>query len=155
MSPKKRAHLLCSVMTRQASPPALSVLSTVSMGRYSHASSFGWISDADMDLAKNSLAKLGILHLSDQALFTLSDGELQKVMLAKALTQKSKFIILDEPTSYLDYVAKDEVLKTMAEIASVEHTGILFSSHDLELIERYAHRILEVQDGSICEITKK
>ena len=82
----------------------------------------------------------------------LSDGEMQKAMVARVLAQKSPLLIMDEPSAFLDYVAKEELFEMLKTLCRDEGIGILFSSHDLELIKKYADRRLQIEDGRLSEL---
>jgi iron complex transport system ATP-binding protein len=91
-------------------------------------------------------------HLADHSLMHLSDGEMQKVMMARALAQNTSLIIADEPTAFLDYQAKKDMMKLMAQLAHQQGKLILFSSHDLELTKEFADIRFELANGKLKEI---
>lgn len=95
---------------------------------------------------------LQLQGLADRTLNKLSDGELQKGMIARALAQDPSFLLLDEPTTYLDYVAKEELMKTLQIVCKSKDVGILFTSHDLEIIRTYAHNRFELANGNVNSI---
>jgi iron complex transport system ATP-binding protein len=90
--------------------------------------------------------------LAQQPLDQLSDGELQKAMIARALAQKPSFLLLDEPTTFLDYVAKEELMETLRRLSENNGPGILFTSHDLDIIRKHAQHKLELKNGSVSAI---
>jgi ABC-type cobalamin/Fe3+-siderophores transport system ATPase subunit len=95
---------------------------------------------------------MGLRVLAQQPLDQLSDGELQKAMIGRALAQKPSFLLLDEPTTFLDYVAKEELMETLRRLSENMGPGILFTSHDLDIIGKYAQHKLEVKNESISAI---
>jgi iron complex transport system ATP-binding protein len=95
---------------------------------------------------------LGIDHLANHSLDKLSDGELQKAMIARALAQEPCFLLLDEPTTFLDYVAKEELMQTLKVLCTNQGIGIVFTSHDIDIMDRYAERRLELRQGKIHEL---
>ena len=84
---------------------------------------------------------VGITALAQHDIATLSDGERQKVMMAKALAQQTPVIILDEPTAFLDYPSKQEVMALLQMLAHEQGKAVLLSTHDVELAEQYADQI--------------
>ncbi|MEG1586258.1 MAG: ABC transporter ATP-binding protein, partial [Bacteroidales bacterium] len=86
----------------------------------------------DYALIDKALADTGILDKKDQYIAELSDGERQKAMIAKALTQESPIIILDEPTSFLDIISRIEIMNLLRDLAHKQNKAILLSTHDLE-----------------------
>ena len=84
---------------------------------------------------------------------TLSDGERQKVMIAKALAQGTPIILLDEPTAFLDFPSKAETFQLLRSMAHEKDKLIVLSTHDLELAVRFADCLLEVEEGSLHTVT--
>ena len=96
---------------------------------------------------------LGIEPLRHRMIQTLSDGERQKVMIAKALAQGTPIILLDEPTAFLDFPSKAETFQLLRSMAHEKDKLIVLSTHDLELAVRFADCLLEVQEGSLHIVT--
>ena len=136
-SPKERAKLLGIVLTERPDDMFLKVFDVVAAGRYPYTGMFGKLSDNDENEIKVSLELVGVNHLIDRVFNTLSDGEKQKVMIAKAIAQNTPIIMLDEPTAFLDYPSKIELFSLLKKLAKEQKKAILFSSHDLELLLRY------------------
>lgn len=136
-SPKERAKLLGIVLTERPDDMFLKVFDVVAAGRYPYTGMFGKLSETDVDEIKVSLELVGVNHLIDRVFNTLSDGEKQKVMIAKAIAQNTPVIMLDEPTAFLDYPSKIELFSLLRKLAKEQGKAILFSSHDLELLLRY------------------
>ena len=90
---------------------------------------------------------IGIEQLIDRDFVSLSDGEKQKVMIAKALVQDTPIIYMDEPTAFLDYPSKVELMLLIDRLAKEEHKTILYSSHDLELLMKHASTMWVVAKG--------
>lgn len=84
---------------------------------------------------------------------TLSDGERQKVMIAKALAQETSIILLDEPTAFLDFPSKAETFQSLQRMAHERDKLILLSTHDLELAVRFADSLLEVKKGALQAVS--
>ena len=96
---------------------------------------------------------VGIDSLATRRMGQLSDGERQKVMIAKALAQHTPVIVLDEPTAFLDYPSKVAVMKTLARLAHNEGKTILMSTHDLELAAQLGDELMEIENKHIRKIT--
>jgi len=140
-SPKERAKLLGIVLTERPDDMFLKVFDVVAAGRYPYTGMFGKLSEKDENEIKVSLELVGIKHLIDRVFNTLSDGEKQKVMIAKAIAQNTPVIMLDEPTAFLDYPSKIELFSLLKKLAKEQKKAILFSSHDLELLFRYTDNL--------------
>jgi iron complex transport system ATP-binding protein len=93
------------------------------------------------------------LELAERSLVQLSDGEMQKVMMARALAQNTPIIVADEPTSFLDYQAKRDMMQTLQKLAFEENKLVLFSSHDLELVKEFADLRFVLANGTLKKLT--
>ena len=140
-SPKERARLLGIVLTERPDDMFLKVFDVVAAGRYPYTGMFGKLNEDDEKEIKVSLELVGVNHLADRVFNTLSDGEKQKVMIAKAIAQNTPIIMLDEPTAFLDYPSKIELFSLLKKLAKEQKKAILFSSHDLELLLRYTDNL--------------
>jgi iron complex transport system ATP-binding protein len=119
----------------------MKVYDVVAAGRYPYTGMFGKLSENDENEIKVSLELVGVNNLINRVFNTLSDGEKQKVMIAKAIAQNTPVIMLDEPTAFLDYPSKIELFSLLKKLAKEQHKAILFSSHDLELLLRYTDNL--------------
>lgn len=140
-TPKERAKMLGIVLTERPDDMFLKVFDVITAGRYPYTGMFGKLSEKDENEIKSSLELVGINHLKDRTFNTLSDGEKQKVMIAKAIAQNTPVIMLDEPTAFLDYPSKIELYSLLTKLAKEQQKAILFSSHDLELLLRYSDNL--------------
>jgi len=140
-SPKERAKLLGIVLTERPDDMFLKVFDVVAAGRYPYTGMFGKLNENDEKEIKASLELVGVNHLANRVFNTLSDGEKQKVMIAKAIAQNTPVIMLDEPTAFLDYPSKIELFSLLKQLAKEQKKAILFSSHDLELLLRYTDNL--------------
>lgn len=137
---------ICSIVFTQRPPvQGLSVLAVLELGRFPHHKKEK-NAEKDQAIIAHFSASMQIEHLLHRAIETLSDGEMQKVMIARAFIQETPIILLDEPTAFLDYIAKEEVIALLKENAIKEDKIVLFSSHDIALIEKFdfAQLILNV-----------
>ena len=140
-SPRERAKLLGIVLTERPDDMFLKVFDVVAAGRYPYTGMFGKLNQNDEKEIKASLELVGVNNLIDRVFNTLSDGEKQKVMIAKAIAQNTPIIMLDEPTAFLDYPSKIELFSLLKRLAKAQKKAILFSSHDLELLLRYTDNL--------------
>jgi iron complex transport system ATP-binding protein len=106
-------------------------------------------SDEDIDIAQKAMERMGLERFALRYTDSLSGGELQKVVLARALAQQPKIMLLDEPTSNLDLYNQHEVLRVVSQIAKTDGISVIVIIHDLNLALRYCDRFLLVRDGYV------
>lgn len=133
LSKQKIAQSISLVLTQKPTIGQFSVWELVALGRFPHTNWSGELKENDKKIIKNALESLEIAHLTTKKIAQLSDGQIQKVMIARALAQDTKIIILDEPTTHLDLVSKHEIIFLLRKIAKEQNKAILFSTHELEL----------------------
>lgn len=138
---KDIAKLLSIVLTEKLDVGRLSVYHIVSLGRHPHTSWLGKLSKKDTDKINWSLDQVGMLSFSDRYIDELSDGERQRVMIAKALAQDTALIMLDEPTAHLDLPNRVEVMRLLRKLAKETNKAILISTHELDLALQAADTI--------------
>ena len=119
----------------------MSVRELVSLGRSPYTGFWGGYSAEDLHIVDEAIRMVGIERLADRMMHTLSDGERQKVMIAKALAQETPVIYLDEPTAFLDFPSKVEVMQLLRRLAVEMQKTIFLSTHDLELALQIADTI--------------
>ncbi|OZV68125.1 ABC transporter ATP-binding protein [Winogradskyella aurantia] len=127
------AQQLSIVLTEQITSKNLSVQELVALGRYPYTNWIGNFTDADYRIVNKALESVNIKDLKDRKCYELSDGQLQKVMIARALAQDTDIIILDEPTTHLDMYHKAYILKLLQRLTKETNKTILFSSHEIDL----------------------
>ncbi len=120
----------------------------VLMGRAPHLGPLGFDTPADVARAREAMARVGIEHLASRSVLELSGGERQLVLVARALAQEPRVLLLDEPTAHLDLRHRLEVLARVREFAT-EGRGALVVSHDLGLAARSCDRVALLRDGSV------
>lgn len=153
MSAAEVARLVSVVLTDRPLTPSLTAREMVGMGRAPYTGFWGRLSDDDRRLVSEAMQTVGIAPLATRRMGRLSDGERQKVMIAKALAQHTPVIVLDEPTAFLDYPSKVAVMKTLARLAHDESKTILMSTHDLELAAQLGDELMEIENKHIRKIT--
>lgn len=121
------------VLTEKSNAGGITVYDLVTLGRHPHTGFFGGLSPEDHTIVKESLEAVGIYHKASNFVSELSDGERQKVMIAKALAQQCPIIILDEPTAFLDITSRIETMVLLRKLAVEQNKTILLSTHDLDM----------------------
>lgn len=131
MDRKQRSRQVSVVLTGRPDLQQLTVREVVGMGRSPYTDMWGTLRDEDKAVVAECIAKACIEALTDRSIDTLSDGECQKTMIAKALAQQTPIILLDEPTAFLDYPSKVETMRLMKSV--VADGAVLLSTHDMEM----------------------
>ncbi|MDE7134133.1 MAG: ABC transporter ATP-binding protein, partial [Rikenellaceae bacterium] len=146
------AQTIGVVLTDRAVDGGLTVYDTVALGRYQYTDFFGRLSENDRAVIDGALEEVGIASKRNSYLARMSDGERQKVFIAKALAQDCPVIVLDEPTAFLDVRAKIGTMRLLADIARNSGRAILLSTHDLSLAVRFSDRlwVLDPESGMVC-----
>lgn len=140
-SDKEMSRLIGVVLTEKPDVRNMRVRELVSLGRSPYTGFWGTYSKADLKIVDEAISLVGIDTLSRRMVHTLSDGERQKVMIAKALAQQTPVIYLDEPTAFLDYPSKVEVLQLLRRISREAGRTIFLSTHDVELALQLADTV--------------
>ena len=135
------ARVIGVVLTDRISLDNMTVHELVSMGRSPYTGFWGRLSLDDRRMVDHALDLVGIRDLSHRMVQTLSDGERQKMMIAKALAQETPIIFLDEPTAFLDYPSKVEIMQLLQRLAREEGKTVFLSTHDLELALQIADKV--------------
>lgn len=149
LSQCERAKYISIVLTYKTDVQNLSVAEMVGMGRMPYTGFWGKLNADDREIVAEAINMVGINHLKDRMVQTLSDGERQKVMIAKALAQQTPIILLDEPTSFLDFPSKVEMLQLLHRLARETDKVVFLSTHDLELALRIADRLVELNKSGL------
>lgn len=151
--PAELARVLSVVLTDRPDTGALTAGEVVAMGRFPYTPMSGRLSQADRRIAREALAEAGVAELAAREFRSLSDGERQRVMIAKALAQQTPVILLDEPTAFLDYPGKVATMRLLAHLARGGGKTVLLSTHDLELALQLADRLWLLAEGGLVEGT--
>ena len=129
---KERSRTIGVVLTDKTFTGGLSVYELVALGRQPHTGFFGRLTKEDRRIVEEAMENVGIAHKARNYTAELSDGERQKVMIAKALVQECPLILLDEPTAFLDVVSRIEIMHLLHRLAIEQNKAILLSTHDIE-----------------------
>jgi len=150
LASKEIAKKLSLVLTADQTPGNLTVYALVALGRFPYTSWIGALSQEDEKIIHWAMEMTNISHFANRHIGSLSDGERQKVMIARALAQQTEIIILDEPTAHLDTPNRLEIFNLLRDLAATSGKAILVSSHDIDTALHYADRMWLVNQTSIA-----
>ena len=150
ISARELARVVSVVLTDRATAGMLSAYALVALGRHPHTNWLGGLTDADHAVIRHSMEVTGAAELADRLVAELSDGERQKVMVARALAQEPQIMVLDEITAFLDLPRRVEIMGMLRALAHETGRAMLLSTHDLDLALRASDRIwLLPKDGRL------
>lgn len=148
----KRSHLAREVaMVAQENHFrfSFSCIEVVLMGRFPHLKRLQFEDHNDLKIAMESLKATHALEFAERSIHDLSGGERQRVLIARALAQEPRVILLDEPTSFLDLKFKREVFKLIASLSKEKGLGVAIVSHDIDLVAQYCSKVVLLKNGSV------
>lgn len=132
-SEKELSQFIGLVLTDKTSTGGLLVRELVELGRYPYTGFFGGLGKQDKEIVQKAMEDVGILHKAESYMSELSDGERQKVMIAKALAQECPVVLLDEPTAFLDIESRIEIINLLHYLAMNQGKTVLMSTHDIDM----------------------
>lgn len=147
------AQQLSIVLTESLPPSNLTVFELVALGRQPYTNWLGKLSEDDRKQVQHAIAITQIEHIIHKKHYEISDGQLQKVLIARALAQDTRLIILDEPTTHLDLLHKVSLLKLLKKLSAETGKCILYSTHDLDLALQLSDEIIVMVPGHIVQDT--
>lgn len=147
------AKTLSLVLTEKIASKNLTVFELIALGRQPYTNWIGSLSESDLVAVQNAITKTNIEDLKTKKCFELSDGQLQKVMIARALAQSTNLIILDEPTTHLDMYHKAYILKLLQSLVKETGKTILFSSHEIDLAIQLCDTIIVMTESEVIQDT--
>ncbi len=146
---KEFAKMVAVVLTDRLESENVTAEEVISFGRSPYTGFFGRLTSSDCSIIKGVAEELKIAPLLSKNFYELSDGQKQKVLIAKALAQQANIIILDEPTAFLDFKAKEEMFALLQRIAAQNNIAVLAATHDIYQAERYAEDFWVVDENGI------
>ena len=151
------ASTISVVLTESLASKNLTVLELIALGRQPYTNWIGKLSNTDRSKIQEAISMVDLDELKNKKCYELSDGQLQRVMIARALSQDTSIILLDEPTSHLDLHHKVQILKLLKSIAHKTRKTILFTSHEIEMAIQLCDKILIMNNeshefGEPCEL---
>ena len=148
-NPLDLAKVMSLVLTEQVTSKNLSVFELIALGRQPYTNWVGNLSKTDIEAINTAINQTNISELKSKKCFELSDGQLQKVMIARALAQDTDLIILDEPTTHLDMYHKAYILKLLQKLVKDTNKTILFSSHEIDLAIQLCDKLIVMNDNEV------
>jgi iron complex transport system ATP-binding protein len=127
------------------------VIDLVALGRFPHTNWIGKLQSEDLEKVTDALASVGLSHLTYKSTNQISDGERQRVMIARAIAQDTPIIIMDEPTAFLDITNRYEIVDLLHNLTREKDKTIIFSSHDLSIAMQEADKIWLMEDKNILQ----
>ena len=146
------ARKLSILLTDRVSPELMTCRDVVSSGRYPYTGRLGVLRDEDKKIVEQSLSQVDALAFADAPFSAVSDGQRQRILLARALCQQPQLIVLDEPTSFLDIRYKLELLSVLKRMVRENDLAVLLSLHELDLARRISDTIVCVAGDRIDRI---
>ena len=146
------ARRMAILMTARVEPELMTCRDVVESGRYPYTGRLGILSEADREAVDEAMALTSTTELSGVDFAQISDGQRQRVMLARAMSQQPELLILDEPTSYLDIRHKLELLNTLKKLVREKNTAVLMSLHELDLALRVSDKIVCIDGGKVGRV---
>lgn len=154
-STSEKARKISILLTHRPRLPYFSVFDFVAMGRSPYTSLSGKLTSADVEQIETAMMKCGIVHLRKKLVDEISDGERQKCALACAIAQQTPLILLDEPTTFLDFRSRYSWMELLQSLAMQEGKIILFTSHDLDAVFHFSNQCLVISENGKAELVSK
>ncbi len=149
--PKEMAQQVAVVLTDRIRPELMTCGEVVAMGRYPYTNALGKLTDRDKVAVRRALEQVHALELEDRDFTALSDGQRQRIMLARAICQEPEVIVLDEPTAFLDIRHKIELLDILRAMAQEAHTTVVMSLHEIDLAAKISDYLICVKGDTIAK----
>ena len=146
---KDRAKEMSIVLTEKIAPNMMIAEEVVATGRYPYTNYFGKLTKRDWQLINEAIDIVDGQALRDKEFKSLSDGEKQRIMIARAICQEGDIMVLDEPTSYLDIRFKVDLLNILTKLSLNKKKTIIMSLHEIDLVPKIADKVMLIKDGHI------
>lgn len=150
MGGREVAQRLAVVLTDRIRPELMTCGELVATGRYPYTNSFGKLTDQDHEIVMEALRRVHAEDLYDRDFTAISDGQRQRIMLARAICQEPEIIVLDEPTSFLDIKHKIELLEILRAMAKEQRITVVMSLHEIDLAYKVSDKIVCVKGDHIA-----
>jgi iron complex transport system ATP-binding protein len=147
ISQQELSKLISIVLTDKLGGFNLTVFDIVAAGRIPYLNAFGQLNDKDVEIVNQSVDTIGIGNLTQNYFDELSDGQKQKVLIAKSLAQQTPIILMDEPTAFLDFESRLQLFQLLKQLAKDQQKTIIVSSHDLDVLFRNVDKVLYLRDN--------
>ena len=143
------SRLLAVMLTERIKPDLMTCRDVVAAGRYPYTGTFGALTKTDSEIIDNALKTVEAEDLADADFNSISDGQKQRILLARAVCQQPKILVLDEPTSYLDIRHKIVFFEILEKLVRERKIAVILSLHELDLAEKVSDKILCVKGGRV------
>lgn len=151
ISAKEKARFLSILLTDKIHSEYMNCYDVVATGRYAYTNGLGMLSEDDKEEIEKAINMIDIDSFRNQMFDKLSDGQKQRVMLARAICQNPRMIVLDEPTSYLDIGYKLEIMTILREL-SKKGIAVLMTMHDLDIAKKVSDTVISIKDGKVDKV---
>jgi iron complex transport system ATP-binding protein len=142
ISRQELSKLISVVLTDKLGGFNLTVFDVVAAGRIPYLNAFGQLAKNDIEVVNHSLETIGISNIAQNSFDELSDGQRQKVLIAKSLAQQTPVILMDEPTAFLDFESRVQLFSLLKQLVKEQQKTVIVSSHDLDVLFRNADKVL-------------
>ncbi len=149
LSDRQVASMMAVVLTEKPEPELMRCRELVALGRYPYTGRLGLLSAGDWQKVEDAMALVGVSELADRDFDRISDGQRQRVLLARAICQEPEVLILDEPTSYLDLKHKLEFMQLLRRLSQERELAVLMSLHELTLARTFSDEVVCLRDGRV------
>ncbi len=150
LSQRELAARMAVVLTERLNPELMTCWDVAAAGRYPHTGRLGLLGGRDRERVAEALKTMGALDYADQGFASVSDGQRQRVLIARAICQEPEILVLDEPTSFLDVHHKLELLGILRDMAKARGVTVVMSLHEIDLAQKVSDRILCVRGDTIA-----
>ena len=147
MTERDTAKVLSALFTGRMTAERMTCYEVIATGRYPYTGRLGILSDRDKGIVDKAMELTSVTHLADTGFDCISDGQRQIVMLARAIAQEPKVLVLDEPTSFLDINNKLRLLTLLRRLSKEKGIAVIQSLHELDLAQRFSDKILCIKNG--------
>lgn len=154
LSLRERAKKMSVLLTDKIHSEYMTCHDVICTGRYAYTNGLGMLSTEDKQAIEDAIEVMNLGNIKDRLFDKLSDGQKQRVMLARAICQNTKMIVLDEPTSFLDIGYKTEIMSTLKKLAK-SGVAVLMTMHDLDLAKSVSDRVISLKNGRVDRIGSK
>ena len=149
MSEEQMSKMVSMVMTERIHPELMTCFDVVSTGRYPYTGKLGILGDDDKKKVNDAIELVGASDVKYADFSKVSDGQRQRIMLARAICQDTDIMILDEPTSFLDIQFKLDILTIIKRLAKEQKKAVFMSIHELEFVPAVADKVIGIVDGEV------